>query len=147
MTITPEVSGSTDVVFRPTGHPVRWFVIVVVGVCAALWLTWWAGLLMARIEAGVVDVTNGENGIDGFDVRVANEGPLAVEVVGVGITGSPPLPVDGVRLDGGEEAVVRLPVHLGPCSERRIRVDVRSPAGVVRAIPLRGLRIGGWCPG
>jgi hypothetical protein len=146
MTTTAEVRPSTDVVFQPTGHPVRWFVIVVVAVCAALWLTWWAGLLTARIEGGVVDTTSGENGIDGFDIRVVNEGPLAVEVVGVGITGSPPVPVDGVRLDAGEEAVVRLPVDLGPCYERRFRVDVRSPAGVVRPIPLRG-RLGGWCPG
>jgi len=132
-------------VFRPSGHPVVWFVAMVTGLAITLCLTWWAGLVAARATIVSYDITRGPSSINGFDLAVVNDGPLAVEIVGAGLTGSPARSVKPVRLGSGERTVVHVSVESGDCHDRLLRVDVRSPVGFVRTVELPGSHLGGWC--
>lgn len=141
------------VVFRPSGHPVRWFVGVLSTLAIMLCVTWYAGLGTARVTVTVDDLTNepGPNGedygpINGYDLAVVNNGPLAVEVVGAGLSGAPTRPISPVRLGPGNRGMVHVPLKPGSCADRLLRAEVRSAAGIVRSIDVSGLRLSGMCP-
>jgi len=136
-------------VFQPSGHPVAWSCAALAALVIALSLTWWAGLLAPRVTL-TYDLTNergpGLGAINGFDLMVANVGPLPVDVVGAGLTGSPTRPVGQVKVQSGDRAVVHLAVTEGKCQGARLYVKVRAPLGTVRRIDVRGLTLGGLCP-
>ncbi len=111
----------------------------------ALSLTWWAGLLAPRVTL-TYDLANERRPGSGFDLMVANVGPLPVDVVGAGLTGSPTRPVGLVKVQSGDRAVVHLAVTEGDCQGARLYVKVRAPLGTVRRIDVRGLTLGGFCP-
>jgi hypothetical protein len=149
----PGVDESPEVAFRPKGHPVAWFVAVVATLIVLLWLSWWGGLVTARVTVGVEDLTNapedspGRGRIDGYILRVANDGPLDVELVGTGVSGFPDRTVPAVRIRPGESTLVHLPLGPDPCpAESHIRVQVRSPVGIVRRIEQPRINSIGYCP-
>jgi len=144
---------AAGVAFRPSGHPVAWLVGVLSTLAIVLCVTWWAGLVTARVTVTVADLTNerGPNGepygpINGYDLAVVNNGPLAVEVVGAGLSGAPTRPISPVKLAPGQRAIVHVTLKLGNCADRLLRAEVRSPAGVARSTEVGGLHLGGWCP-
>ncbi|CAA9278347.1 MAG: hypothetical protein AVDCRST_MAG76-3831 [uncultured Acidimicrobiales bacterium] len=142
-----------DVAFRPSGHPVAWFVGVLSALVILLCVTWWAGLVTARVSVTGADPTvnrsapNGEPyAINGYDLAVVNDGPLAVDVVGTGLTGAPARPISPVRLRPGQSAKAHVSLKQGDCEDRLLRVEVRSPAGIVRSVKVGRIHLGGLCP-
>lgn len=126
--------------FEPSGHPVRRAVIGLVVLTALIVAVWWAGLASPRIDMvghnGSYDELTHEGSAN---VTVVNDGPLAIEIVGVE---APTefhdfrLP-EQVRIDAGEQAEVLVEGTIdcaAPIEFDRVPFDlvVRTAVGIER---------------
>jgi hypothetical protein len=129
------------------GHPVRTFVIVMVTIGLLLLVVQWSGVFLPRVVS--TGGSASEVAADRWIVRaqVVNEGPLAIDVVGVewpGVGGAKvatlPTPFEPITIDSGETGSIEVvvivdcsPDHtlggLGP-----LELEVRSPVGIRRTL-------------
>jgi hypothetical protein len=148
------------VIWRPTGHPVRWFVAACIAVGLAATAVGWAGLAAPRLATGPglsrkVDVAAGRAQVF---VRLRNDGPLAVRITGVSLTGvrdevlevrllqPDPDPdtygepgareLTSVTLGGHEAAEVQLAFPQDECPPGHLRVRSRTATGIPRTVSL-----------
>jgi hypothetical protein len=150
-------SEAPEATWHPTGHPVRWFVAACAAVAVAATAVWWAGLLAPRLATGPrlarhVDVAAGRAEVF---VRLRNDGPLAVRITGVSLTGVPDEALD-VRvvlpdrdpdtfgepgaaalrtftLEGGDGAELQLAFLQDECPPGRLHIRARSALGIARS--------------
>jgi hypothetical protein len=143
--------------WRPTGHPVRWFVAVCTALTVAATAVWWAGLLAPRLATGP-DLARKVDAVAGravVFVRLRNEGPLAIRVTGLSLTGVRDEDLDvhlvvpdkapdifgepGARrftpftLEGGQAAEAQLAFPQDQCPPGRLLVRDRSAIGIPRS--------------
>ena len=145
------------VTWHPTGHPVRWFVAACTALAVAATAVWWAGLVAPRLATGPdlarkVDVAAGRAEVF---VRLRNDGPLAVRVTGLSLTGvrdelldvrvllPDPDPASfgepGARdfttftLEAGQAVEAQFAFPQDECPPGRLLVHARSAIGIPRS--------------
>jgi hypothetical protein len=150
-------SPAPEATWRPTGHPVRWFVAACTALAVLATAVWWAGLLAPRLATGPdlgrkIDVAAGRAAVF---VRLRNDGPLAVRVTGLSLTGVRDEVLDvrvllpdpepdtfgepgaqgssAFTLEGGQAAEVQLTFPQDECPPGRLLVHARSAIGVARS--------------
>src|SRR5829696_8823492 len=82
-------ASAPEVTWQPRGHPVLWFLAACTAITVAAIAVWWAGLAAPRLATGPglarhVDVAAGRATVS---VRLRNDGPLAVRVTDLSLTG------------------------------------------------------------
>jgi len=146
--------------YVPPGHPVRRFVVAVVGVGTAALLLWWSALVAPRLDAAPVSgQAKVASHVGILRVELANRAPTPVDIRSAHVdadgftshlvTIDGRSPVDGARLGRGEHAVVIVVYRYESCralqATRRpvLTIDVRTTLGLHRT---RSIDLGGGLP-
>ncbi len=134
--------------FVPSGHPVRRFVLALIGLTVVFAALWWSALAAPRLSAGTDASGDADKGT--LQVVLANQGPFAVEVrqlslpdgriaVGAVSADGHDLASGPVTLAGGRTASFDVNYTVDceatgnhPAPAVAVRVTVTTPLGIER---------------